>query len=304
VSVDIPNYRIIEKIGVGANSRIFRARSMRNGQDYAVKIVKIVKPEDANLVEMLRTEQLVGSGVDHPAIRRVFELRLMRQRLRVRGAILFMEFVTGVPMADKEFRRPLDDVLRLFIEVAQGLHAMHLAGFVHADLKPQNILVTPEDTVKIIDLGQSARMYQAKTRVQGTMDYVAPEQVQRKTLDARTDVFGLGATLHRILTGKPIATEMNQTVTVHSASLIGKRVTEMREAAMGHLPTCVSRMVEDCCQQNPTDRIADIPTLIERLGLARTIITRQAASGGLKLEENAVRYGAGHAEGGPVNESS
>lgn len=304
MSIDIPNYRIIEKIGVGANSRIFRARSMRNGQDYAVKIVKIIRPEDTNLVEMLRTEQLVGSGVDHPAIRRVFELRLLRQRLRVRGAILFMEFVTGVPMADKEFRRSLDEVLRLCVEAAQGLHAMHLAGFVHADLKPQNILVTPEDTVKIIDLGQSARMYQAKTRVQGTMDYVAPEQVQRKTLDARTDVFGLGATLHRILTGKPIATEMNQTVTVHSQSLIGKRVTEMREVAMEHLPTCVSRMIEDCCKQEPADRIADMPTLIERLGLARTIITRQSASGGLKLEENAVRYGAGHAEGGPTNGAS
>ena len=304
MSIDIPNYRIIEKIGVGANSRIFRARSMRNGQDYAVKLVKIVKPEDANLVEMLKTEHLVGSAVDHPAIRKVFELRLLRQRLRVRGAILFMEFVVGVPMADKEFRRPLDEVLRLFSEVAVGLHAMHIGGFVHADIKPQNILVMADSAVKIIDLGQSARMYQAKSRVQGTMDYVAPEQVQRRVLDPRTDVFGLGATLHRILTGKPIATEMNQTVTVHSASLIGKRLTEMREAAMEHLPTCVSRIIQDCCGQDPDQRIPDMSGVIERLALARTIVSRPAANGAAKLEENAVRYGAGHVEREGASDSS
>ncbi len=61
MAVDIPNYRIIEKLGVGANSRIFRARCMRTGQDYAVKIVKIVKPEDAGFVELLKSEHAIGS---------------------------------------------------------------------------------------------------------------------------------------------------------------------------------------------------------------------------------------------------
>ncbi len=291
MSIDIPNYRIIEKLGVGANSRIFRARCMRTGRDYAVKIIKIVKPEDTSFVELLKAEHAIGSVVEHPAVRKVYELRLMRQRLRVRGAILFMEYVDGIPMSDKEFRRPLDDVLRLFQDAAKGLQAMHLAGFVHADLKPNNVLVTPEGEVKLIDLGQSARSFEAKARIQGTINYMAPEQVKRGTLDARTDVFGLGATMHMVLTGKPIATGMNQTVTVHSQSLIGKRVSEVREAATHHLPTCVIRIIEDCCAQNPDDRIADMPAVIERISLARTILARQAANGSPSAGNNAAQFG-------------
>lgn len=293
MAVDIPNYRIIEKLGVGANSRIFRARCMRTGQDYAVKIVKIVKPEDAGFVELLKSEHAIGSAVNHPAVRKVFELRLMRQRLRVRGAILFMEYVNGIPMSDKEFRSDLDEVLRLFGEAAKGLRAMHLAGFVHADLKPNNILVTAEGALKLIDLGQSARSFEAKSRVQGTINYMAPEQVKRQTLDARTDVFGLGATMHMVLTGKPIATGMNQTVSMHSQGLIGKRVSELHQTVLHRLPTCVSRMIDDCCAQEPQDRIADMSAVLERIDMARTILARPGAGETPSSRDNA----------GPVNES-
>jgi len=277
MAVDIPNYRIIEKLGTGAQSRIFRARCMRTGKDYTVKIVKIVKPEDASFVDLLRTEHLIGSSVDHPVIRKVYELRMMRHRLRVRGAILFMEYVDGLSMGDNEFRGSLDEILRISADAARGLEAMHRTGYVHADLKPSNILVTPEGAVKLIDLGQSAKMNQAKVRVQGTIDYMAPEQVQRRVLDQRTDVFGLGAAIHRVLTGKPIKTDMNQTITPYSQSLVGKRVEEINGSAMHELPACVSRLINSCCQSNPDDRIESMPSLIERIDFARTILTKRTA---------------------------
>ncbi len=272
MAVDIPNYRIIEKLGVGAQTRVFRARDMRTGQDYTVKIVKIVKPEDAGFIELLKAENAIGSTIDHPVIRKVYELRLLRQRFRVRGAILFLEYVNGSPLGDKEFRRPLDEVLAIFGQAAGGLHAMHVAGWVHADLKPNNILVSQDGAVKIIDLGQSARIHEAKARVQGTIDYMAPEQVQRGKLDQRTDVFGLGATLHKVLIGKAIATEMNQTVSMHSQSLVGRRISEIREATVHELPTCVTRLIDDCCHPDPSSRIADMPAVIQRIELARTIL--------------------------------
>ena len=278
MSVDIPNYRIIEKLGEGAQSQIYRARCMRTGKDYTVKIIKVRKPEDTSFVDLLRAEHLIGSSIDHPVIRQVYELRIMRHRLRIRGAILFMEYVDGVPMSDKEFCRPLAEVLTLLRKVAEGLHAMHLAGWVHADLKPNNILVTADDQVKLIDLGQSSKIHDAKPRVQGTIDYMAPEQVQRGILDQRTDVFGLGAALHRVVTGKPVATEMNQTVTLHSQSLVGKRISEIRDRQNIKLPTCIRRLVDDCCQTDPDDRIADMPALIERINFAQTILTKQQAT--------------------------
>src|SRR3990170_5350537 len=113
MSVDIPNYRIVEKLGVGAQTRVFRARCMRTGQDYTVKIVKIVKPEDASFIDLLKTEYAIGSTIDHPVIRKVYELRLLRQRFRVRGAILFLEYVNGITLGQKEFNSPLDEVLRI-----------------------------------------------------------------------------------------------------------------------------------------------------------------------------------------------
>lgn len=276
MAVDIPNYRVVEKLGVGAETRVYRARCMRTGRDYAVKIVKINKPEDSTYIDLMRTEHAIGSAIDHPVVRKIYELRYIRQRLRVRGAILFMEYVDGLTLSDKEFRRPVDDVLRIFSEAAHGLHAMHRAGFVHADLKPSNILVTRDDEVKLIDLGQSSRLGEPKSRVQGTIDFIAPEQVQRGILDERTDVFGLGAALHRLLTGKPIATEMNRKVTVHSQSLIGKRVNEIAQPLLQELPTCISRLIEDCCQHSPGDRLSGMPTVIERIALARTILSRPA----------------------------
>ena len=277
MAVDIPNYRIIEKLGTGAQSRIFRARCMRTGKDYTVKIVKVVKPEDASFIDLLRTEHLIGSSIDHPVIRKVYELRMMRHRLRVRGAILFMEYVAGLSMGDKEFRRSLDEILRIFADAARGLDAMHRAGYVHADLKPSNILISPDGAVKLIDLGQSAKMNQAKVRVQGTIDYMAPEQVQRRVLDQRTDVFGLGAAIHRVLTGKPVKTDMNQTITPYSQSLVGKRVEEINGSATHELPACVSRLIESCCQPDPDDRIESMSSLIERIDLARTILSKRTA---------------------------
>jgi len=288
MAVDIPNYRVIQKLGTGAQSRIFRARNMRNGKDYTVKIVKVVKPEDAGFIELLRAEYTIGTAVDHPVIRKVYELRMMRHRLRVRGAILFMEYVDGVSMGDKEFQYSLPDVLRFFGMAAEGLQAMHLGGYVHADLKPTNILVTPDGQVKLIDLGQSARIHEAKTRVQGTIDYMAPEQVQRGILDERTDVFGLGGALHKALTGKAIPTDMNQTIGMHSQSLVGRRIEEIRDSVIHELPTCVSRLINDCCQSDPDDRLPDMGAVIRRIELARTILAKRSGDAKGLLEDEAL----------------
>lgn len=274
MSIEIPNYRIIEKLGTGAQTRVYRARCMPTGKDYTLKIVKLVNPEDAGFIELLKAEHAIGSAIDHPVIRKVYEIRILRQRFRVRGAVVFMEYVNGITLADKEYRKTLDETLAIFDEAAAGLHAMHLAGYVHADLKPNNIMVSTEGAVKLIDLGQSAKIFEPKAKIQGTVDYMAPEQSSRGKLDQRTDVFGLGATLHKVLTGRPIATDMNQTVNLQSNTPLVRRMEDGKSIAAEY-PACITRMINDCCHTDPAARIPDMPAIRERIALARVIISRK-----------------------------
>ena len=250
---------------------------MRTGIDYTIKIVKVAKPEDISFIDLLKNEHVIASAVDHPILRKVYELRLMRRRLRVTGAILFMEYINGQSLADKAFHRPLVEVLRIFAEAARGLDAMHRAGFVHADLKPNNIMVTVDDAVKLIDMGQSAKIHEAKPRIQGTIDYIAPEQVNRGVLDQRTDVFGLGATLHRVLTGIAVRTGLNQTISLNAQGLVGRRIDAHHDEENVTLPNVILRFIEDCCHEDPDHRIADMTTVLERIDLASTYLARHGA---------------------------
>lgn len=277
MSIDIPNYRILAKLGNGANSTLFKVRCTRTGSLYTVKNVKVHTPEDQKFIEQLKAEYAMGSQMDHPAIRKVYELRYVRRRLRIKAAMLFMEFVDGIPMNDPDFQWTMPELLELFIQAAEGLAAMHQAGFVHADLKPGNMLVNAERKVKLIDFGQSCRMHTSKARVQGTMDYIAPEQVALSVLDQRTDVFALAASLHRIITGTPIATEMNRNITVHSQGLVGKRLADIAQPTNIDVPAVVAKLIDNCCEKDPSKRLLDMRAFIERAQLARTIVQRRVS---------------------------
>ena len=279
MTLSIPNYRILEKIGTGAGSVLYKAKCTRTGAIYTIKHVKLHTPEDQSYLDQLKEEYSIGSVLDHPVLRKVFELRYIRRRLRVFGGLLFMEHVEGVVFKDPDFHPPLSELLQHFARAAEGLHAMHKAGFVHADLKPGNMLLTPEGEVKLIDFGQCCRLYSAKSRVQGTIDYMAPEQVAREVMDQRTDVFGLGASLHRIVTGKPIVTDMNKNVSLHAVGNLGKRVDELEAPTMEGQPICFIRLIQDTCNPDPKKRPADMRELRERLLTARTILMTHTGNG-------------------------
>ncbi len=124
---------------------------------------------------------------------------------KVKELLLSMEYFEGKTLEDSP-TLSLGDVLLVFRMVAGGLYAMHQQGYVHCDIKPNNILLSTTGSIKIIDLGQSCRIGTIKPRIQGTPDYIAPEQVRRKPLGPKTDIFNLGATMYWALTGKNVPT--------------------------------------------------------------------------------------------------
>ena len=278
MSLTLPDYRVVQKLGVGANSGLFAIEHLETGEMRTAKYVQLRSSEedDKKFIDQLRAEQATGQAMDHPVLRKVYEIRYIRKMFRLQSAILMMEYVDGTSMSSTSFQPTIPALLRYFRRLAEGLHAMHHAGFVHADLKPGNLLVTPDDEIKLIDFGQSSAILHAKERVQGTPDYMAPEQTTRSVLDQRTDVFGLGATLYRVLTGRAWKTEMNKTAGMNLQGRIGKRLNDINRPVSEDIPTCVMRFIEDCCRPEPVARLGDMRAVVNRIDLTQTILEHQA----------------------------
>jgi serine/threonine-protein kinase len=141
---------------------------------------------------------------------------------------------------------------------------MHEKGYVHCDIKPNNILFNSKGGIKIIDLGQSCRLGQIKKRIQGTPDYIAPEQVRREHLSHRTDIFNLGATMYWALTGKNVPTLIPKKnefgITVEAASSF-KSPHELYPK----IPMALSDVVMQCVKEKPADRPSNMLEVTGRL---------------------------------------
>ena len=156
------------------------------------------------------------------------------------------------------------DVLLVFRMVASGLNAMHQQGFVHCDIKPNNILLNKSGSIKIIDLGQSCKIGTTKQRIQGTPDYIAPEQVKRKPLVPKTDIFNLGATMYWALTGE------NITTLIPKKDSMGLTIPQQRRTPheiKKQLPQGISKLVMDCVEEDALLRPRNMLTVVSRLDM-------------------------------------
>ncbi len=210
-------------------------------------------------------EYKVARRIDHPYIRKCHRLIKQRKLLKTRVLLLSMEIFYGKSLEESP-GLSLGDILLVFRMIATGINAMHEAGYVHCDIKPNNILISSKGALKIIDLGQSCRLGAIKARIQGTPDYIAPEQVQRKHLSHRTDIFNLGATMYWALTGKNIPTLIPKKVSVALAARHAESFQTPHEIYR-KIPQSVSQLVMDCIQQKPADRPANMSEIIAKLDM-------------------------------------
>ena len=179
---EILGYDVLATLGEGAKSKIYAVKD-RHNQVYALKHVIKSEPKDSRFIEQALLEHRVSSRLNHPCLRRSYKVVRLRRLLRINEVFVLMEMIDGITL--EGYQPP--DLVRLCQvcgQIAEGLMAMHEAGYVHADIKPNNVMVTDDGQVKIIDFGQSCRSGTVKERIQGTPDYIAPEQVRRKALSA------------------------------------------------------------------------------------------------------------------------
>ncbi|MBZ5500410.1 MAG: protein kinase [Acidobacteriia bacterium] len=205
----LSHYTVREKIGEGGMGVIHRAYDEHLHRDVAVKILPPHTLGDEASRKRFRKEALALSRLSHPNVETVFDFDTQE------GVdFLVMEYIPGTTLSEKLREGPLPEkeIVCLGAQLAEGLAAAHDQGIVHCDLKPANLRITPDGRLKILDFG-IARLVQPVSKasqtlsitelnvVQGTVLYMAPEQLLGRPVDARTDIYGAGVVLYEIATG-------------------------------------------------------------------------------------------------------
>src|SRR5215469_4495799 len=205
-------YKIISKLGEGGMGEVFRAHDQRLDRVVALKAIRGLQ-DDPSVRQRCWQEARAAARVSHPNACRLYDILEENDQL-----FLVMELIEGESLAVRIQRGALtvQDTAQIMLGILSALEAFHKAGIVHRDLKPSNILLSPEGT-KILDFGLAKQtLWQsldpagntwsgatAPGVFLGTPRYASPEQFLGKEVDARTDIFSLGAVLYEMLTGKP-----------------------------------------------------------------------------------------------------
>ncbi len=274
-TLELPGYQVIQFLGSGARSTIWEVRNTVTNELHALKRVVKRTSEDSRFLDQAINEYEAGSQFNHPAVRKILDVQRVRRWMSLKEIRVIMEYVQGQSVQQS---RPTSvrEAIRIFLDVGAALAHMNTKGYVHADTKPNNIIVSKEGTVKVIDFGQSCPIGTVKTRIQGTPDFIAPEQVHRRPLDGRTDVFNFGATLYWTLAGRPIPTVLPKegSLTLNN----GQRVPPV-EQFNPDVPKSLTKLIVDCVELNPVQRPSSMNEVVSRLTLIAKQLGRDAEAG-------------------------
>ena len=276
----IAGYRVLAKIGTGAASELYAVQDPKTKQVWALKHVVRHSEKDDRFLEQVLQEYAVGSRLKHPNVRGMHRVVKHRKLFSVNAISVFVD---ATPL-DQRLPRTDTQAVKIFRQVAAGLAHMHGRGFVHADIKPSNVLVTDEDEVKIIDLGQGCPIGTVKKRIQGTPGYMAPEQAHRQTITEKTDIYNLGATMDWVLVREVIPTALppkEDGGPLYSGALDAEMVTapippHVRNPRIHPL---LSKQIMDCVQLDPDDRPESMQFVCNRLDLIAELLEHPANGG-------------------------
>jgi len=276
----VEGFRVLSEIGRGAASAIYLVQDEKSKHIWALKHVVKNEPKDQRFLDQAEIEYQIAQQLDHPVIRKIPRLIKKGSLLKTRELYLVMELVDGQSM-ERHPPTTFEEAIEIFCHVARGMHHMHERGFVHADMKPNNIVVS-DGSAKVIDLGQSCKIGTIKERIQGTPDYIAPEQVHRREITPLTDVYNLGATMYWVLTRRNIPTALGKgdrlLGSVDDALL--KKATPACELNP-RIPALLGDLIMDCVEVSTNARPKSMLVVADRLELVlgKLLAQQQAAAG-------------------------
>jgi eukaryotic-like serine/threonine-protein kinase len=265
----LSHYEITSQLGKGGMGEVYQAKDQKLGRDVAIKVLPEEFAKDADRVARFQREAKLLASLNHTNIAAIYGLEASDQT-----NFLVLELVEGETLADQIKRGaiPVEESLKLALQIAEALEAAHEKGVIHRDLKPANIKVTPDGKVKVLDFGlakafageqadlnlsNSPTLSNAATQqgvILGTAAYMSPEQARGKIVDKRTDIWAFGCVLFEMLTGH--------------AAFSGRDVTDILAAVIraepewNNLPVNLHwrlrEMLERCLEKDSKDRYHDI----------------------------------------------
>jgi len=290
IGTTLSHYRILEKIGEGGMGVVYRAVDTRLDRTVALKVLRPESVGDPERKWRFIREAKAASALNHPHIVTIHDVDADQ------GVdFMVMEYVEGTPLNRliPAGGLPVRDAVDIAARIASALGAAHAAGIVHRDVKPANVVVGPGGRVKVLDFGlaklvergsgpddmtsdstATAASIVERTRegvILGTVAYMSPEQAEGKPLDARSDVFSLGAVMHEMLTGRP---PFQGDSYLRTLTAILRDAPPPLGTVRPDVPAALEKIVTRCLAKRPEDRFAtagDVERDLVALGGASTV---------------------------------
>src|SRR5438105_6258027 len=256
----LSHYRIIAKLGAGGMGEVYSAHDERLEREVALKIIRSGALADEAARKRFRKEALALSKLNHPNIATIFDFDFDSES----GVdLIAMEFVPGETLAERARGGPMaeKEAIALALQIADALEEAHDRGIIHRDLKPGNVMVTPKGRAKVLDFGLAkllrptsgaaaapALTWSETQGVSGTLPYMSPEQLRDEAVDARSDIFSLGAVLYELTTGRQ---PFPETVASRLTDAILNRAPVSPRALNPRLSPELERIILKCLEKDP-----------------------------------------------------
>jgi len=281
-------YEIVSSLGAGGMGEVYRARDMRLGRDVAVKVLPAVFSTDLDRLRRFEQEARVLSALNHPNLLAIYDVGSQ-------DGIHFLvsELLEGASLGQRlnEGALPLRKAVDYAVQAAKGLGAAHGKGIVHRDLKPDNIFVTEDGRVKVLDFGLAKQVADSSENtatvavpatepgvVLGTAGYMSPEQVRGKPTDARSDIFSFGAILYEMVTGQRAFKGESAIETMNA--ILKDEPAEISSSAHSVSPA-MDRLIRRCLEKAPEERFQSA----RDLAFALDAVSGTSSSAQIKLEK-------------------
>jgi serine/threonine-protein kinase len=261
----IDHYELLESLGQGGFASTYLARDLRDGRRVVLKWPDESLLGDPTVFEHFRRELAITRKLHHPNIQGAVDASENRS-----APYLVLEYSEGVPLhrlLRERGRLPADEAVAIARQVAEGLHYMHDQHVYHRDLKPENVLIAADGSVKIIDFGialmEGARRmtWRWLSNASGTPAYMAPEQIQGKRGDARTDIYALGIMLYELLKGRAPYTDAS----ADPLAIMRQHLHGQADTLPAGVPPGLAGIVAKCMRRDPYERYQSAAELIADL---------------------------------------